>query len=283
VKRIYPIGVLACLLMLSGSATAHESIWLEAEWLHGITGYCWPMGPPQIKTTKGNWGLSGPGWAPEWTQGGESMFMSIACGPRDDKAVVSRDIEVPADGKYHVWVRYGDWREMPERFQVKIEQPGAAPWSGTYAEQAVVEEDNELKLYWDWVFGWDQREATLKKGGAKLSLVSAFADNACRQVDVIVLTTDDAYRPLIKDQPKHPSSQYLAKIKSGSETAEPLARAAAPAAVPPAWKPRTFKDKGFLYLWNTPDTLGWLGDDPKRVLYPHNVRDPEAAKAFEAK
>ena len=29
-----------------------------------------------------------------------------------------------------------------------------------------------------------------------------------------------------------------------------------------SWKPRTFKDKGFLYLWNTPDTLGWIGDNP---------------------
>ena len=36
--------------------------------------------------TEGHWGVSGPGWAAEWIQGGESNFMSIACGADDDKA-----------------------------------------------------------------------------------------------------------------------------------------------------------------------------------------------------
>ena len=48
---------------------AEESLWLEAEHFEGIRGYCWPMGDPerpQMTTTHGNWGLSGPGWAAEW-------------------------------------------------------------------------------------------------------------------------------------------------------------------------------------------------------------------------
>lgn len=276
------VGLLS-LALCSARAGAHETVWVEAEWLHGITGYCWPMGKPEVRKTNGHWGLSGPGWAAEWTQGGESMFMSVACGPGDDKGVVTRDVEVPADGTYRVWVRYADWRERPERFQVKLEQGGAPAWTGTYGERAVVEEDNELKLYWDWAFAWDQRQATLKKGAAKLSLLSAFADDTPRQVDVIVLTTDEQYRPLIKEQPAHPSTQCLAEVRAGNEKVEPLARGAAPSDAPAAWKPRTFRDKGFLYLWNVPETVTWLGDDPKRVLYPYNLRDEEAIKAFEAK
>src|SRR5215510_15725613 len=87
-------------------AAAPETIWLEAEHLEGIKGYCWPMGQPTMKKTAGHWGLSGPGWAAEWNQGGESGFLSIATGPGDDKAVVSKTITVPADGDYHIWVRY---------------------------------------------------------------------------------------------------------------------------------------------------------------------------------
>ena len=65
-----------------GIATARESIWIEAEHLDGVRGYCWPMGTPAMKKTDGHWGLSGPGWAAEWNQGGESGFLSIATGGR---------------------------------------------------------------------------------------------------------------------------------------------------------------------------------------------------------
>src|SRR4051794_24574689 len=180
-------------------AMAQESLWLEAEHFDGIRGYCWPMGKPEMKKTSGNWGLSGPGWAAEWNQGGESGFLSIAAGPDDDKAVATKTVEVPAAGKWFVWVRYGDWREKTERFQVRIEQGGAAPWTGQFGEAAVVDEDNEAKLYWGWAFAWDRRELPLKKGPAKLTLVTTTKDPEARQIDVIVLTTDPAYRPLIKE------------------------------------------------------------------------------------
>ncbi|MEX2212612.1 MAG: hypothetical protein WD768_00695, partial [Phycisphaeraceae bacterium] len=146
------------------SLRAEESIWLEAEHLKGIRGYCWPMGRPDMKKTAGHWGLSGPGWAAEWTQGGESGFLSIATAADDDKAVATAQIDVPIDGRYFIWVRYGDWREATERFTVKIEQEGRDAWSGEYGQRAIVEEDNEMKLYWNWAFAWDQRAVDLKKG-----------------------------------------------------------------------------------------------------------------------
>ncbi len=62
-----------------------ESIWIEAEQLQGIRGSCFPdLGRV---TAAGAWGLLGPGIAPEW--------LSIACGPNDDKAKATYDFEVP--------------------------------------------------------------------------------------------------------------------------------------------------------------------------------------------
>src|SRR5262245_39932334 len=155
-------SVLLALMALVPTAEppAPETIWLEAEHLDGIRGYCWPMAnKPELKKTDGHWGLSGPGWAAEWNQGGESGFLSIACGADDDKAVATKSIEIPAAGRYFIWVRYGDWREQSERFQIRIEQDAAQPWEGKFGERAMVEEDNEMKLYWGWAFAWDKREA----------------------------------------------------------------------------------------------------------------------------
>lgn len=69
--------LLLALLIVGRPVGAAESLWIEAEHLDGIKGYCWPMGTPEQKKTGGHWALSGPGWAAEWTQGGESGFLSI--------------------------------------------------------------------------------------------------------------------------------------------------------------------------------------------------------------
>lgn len=284
-------------------ARAAESIWLEAEHLDGIRGYCWPMGPPNMKQTAGHWALSGPGWAAEWSQGGESGFLSIATAADDDKAVASKTIDVPIAGRYFVWVRYGDWREKTERFQIRLEQTGVPPQTLSFGENAIVEEDNEQKLYWGWAFTWDQRPAELKKGAAKLSLVSTTKDPEPRQIDVIVLTTDEAYRPLIKDRPRSDSwdvlESYRTRWAGHSVTGdaghgvtrppidlEPLARRKPDFNLPEAWKVKTFRDKGFVYLWNVSEageTADWLSDDPQRVLVPYNVRDKDLIDAFKKK
>ena len=273
--------------LLLAPAAAPETIWLEAEHLDGVRGYCWPMGKPEMKKTAGHWALSGPGWAAEWNQGGESGFLSIACGGDDDKAVATKTLDIPTDGKYFVWVRYGDWREKTERFQVRLEQAGAKPWEGRYGEKAVVEEDNEMKLYWGWAFAWDKREAVLKKGPAKLSLLATTKDPEPRQIDAIVLTTDPDYRPLIKDRPRNPAWDVLKSYRqSGVPDLEPLARRKPDFALPNGWKLKTFRDQGFLYLWNIgadEAAKTWLSDRPDRVPVPYSVADEATRKEFEKK
>lgn len=281
------LGAAAVAAGPTGRTWAHESVWIEAEHLDGVRGYCWPMGRPEMKKTDGRWGLSGPGWAAEWNMGGESGFLSVATGADDDKARAGKTIEIPVAGRYFVWVRYGDWRERPERFQIRIEQAGRRPWTGRYGQKAMVDEDNEMKLYWDWVFVWDKREVEFQKGRARLDLMSTNKEPQPRQVDVIVLTTDPDYRPRIKERPRTHTWKVLQSYREGiPEELEPLARRQPRFQLPPQWKLRTFRDKGFLYLWNVSHTKPeetWLGDKPDRVKVPYNIIDRETREQFEKK
>ena len=273
---------LALFLLLPFAVHSAESIWLEAEHLIGITGYCWPMGPDKGRQTAGHWALSGPGWAAEWNQGGESGFLSIACGATDDRATATAQLEIPEAGEWFVWVRYADWREKTERFQVKLEQDGQPAWEGRYGEQAVVEEDNEMKLYWGWAFGWDRRATKLTKGPARLTLLATTKDPEPRQIDVLVLSTDPSYRPLIKDRPRHATGDLLQSWRRGiPDGLEPLTRRAANFQAPAAWQPRTFRDGGFRFLWNADDNRWW--DPTNAVGVPYMIRDKDTAAAFEKK
>lgn len=274
-------GAALVLCLLAAPAQAHESIWIEAEHLAGLKGYCWPGG--NNAKTDGHWGVSGPGWAAEWIQGGESNFMSIACGPDDDKAGAALDVQVPVAGTYHVWVRFRDNRGSTSRFQVRLTPLEGPPTLLTYGTKPVVDEDNEMKLYWNWAFAWEGHAAKLPRGKVKLELLSAFKEKECRQIDCLVLTTDPNYKPLIKERPTHPTWELLSGYqKQLDPKLEPLARRTGAYALPPAWQPRTFRDKGFLYLWNMSQTK-WASDDPKRVLYPYHVADKETVDAFEKK
>jgi hypothetical protein len=276
-------GMIGGIIVTAPRVRGQESVWIEAEHMQGIQDYCWPGGSPQNCAIEGQWGMSGPGWAAEWTQGGESGFLSIACKPDEDRAVATRSLVTPVSGRYRLWIRYADAREKTERFDVQIEQPGSAPWKATYGQMPVVEEDNEMKLYWNWAFGWDYREVDLKAGPAVLSLRSAYKEPAYRQIDCLVLTTDTAYRPLIKDRPRNYAWDYLASLRqTPTEPIQPLARRRPPTDIPEAWKLHTFRDKGFVYLWNV-ENAKWAGDDPGRVLYPYHVGDADVRAAFEKK
>lgn len=272
---------------------SQESLWLEAEHFTGIRGYCWPMGKPEMKKTNGNWGISGPGWAAAWNQGGESGYLSIATSAEDDHAVVTKTVEIPAAGHYFAWIRYADWRERTERFQLEIEQAGKPRWIGKYGEKAVIEEDNEMKLYYGWAFAWAKQEVDLNKGEAKLSLKTTTKDPVPRQVDVIVLTTNATYQPLIKEHPKNPAWEILDTYRGGiPDTLEPLSRWASQQSkreswqLPADWNLHTFRDKGFLYLWNVnaaDAAQSWLGDKPNRVKFPYHLIDAKTREEFEKK
>src|SRR5262249_52580074 len=73
--------------------------------------------------------------------------------------------------------------------------------------------------------------------------------------------------------------------KNIPDNLEPLTRTRPDGKLPESWKLRTFRDKGFLYLWNvTPDKpTNWLSNDPNRVLCPYNINDQDTRTEFEKK
>jgi hypothetical protein len=273
--------LLASFLLFSSSARGGETIWVEAEHLHGVRGSCFPdMGGK----TAGHWALSGPGIAPEWTQGGESEWLSIACSPDDDSASASIEVEVPEAGTWTLWVRYRDWRNETEIFGVRVEQPGRPAQQFVFGERPVVDEEDELKILWKWAFGWQSKGVSLAKGPATLTLLSHAKQKSHRQVDCFCLTTDQTYRPLHREKPDRPVWKFLAGLRSDPKVAPtPLSPRAGDFSVPSAWKPAMFRDQGFLYLWNVGKP--WEDDlasaDPKRVLFPYST-EPVQVAAFRA-
>jgi len=91
----------------------------------------------------GHWALSGPGWAAEWNQGGESGFLSIACGADDDKAVATKTLEIPSTAN----TSSGSLRRLAgedRALQIRPNRP-ARSRGGTVRREGGVEEDNEMK------------------------------------------------------------------------------------------------------------------------------------------
>ena len=274
------LGAALALAAASNPLRGAETVWIEAEHLRVIQGACFP---DMEQKTDGHWGLSGPGIAPEWTQGGESEWLSVACGPDDDRAEARQEFEAPEPGDWTLWVRYRDWRKQTEQFAVRVEQAGQRQ-EFVFGEQPVVDEDDELKLLWRWVFGWDSRPLKLAKGPARLTLLAHAKQPVHRQVDCFCLTTDRSYHPHHREKPGRAAWQWLDELRAEPRVApQPLATRAGEFAIPAAWKPATFRDKGFLYLWNVRGA--WLEDlasaDPKRVLVPYGT-EPALVAPFRA-
>ncbi|MCS6976847.1 MAG: hypothetical protein NZM31_07550, partial [Gemmatales bacterium] len=265
-------------LMLLGipiEGRGQESIWIEAEHLRGVRGHCFPDVNGQ--KTAGNWAFSGPGIAGEWTQGGESGWLSIACGPEDDKAEADYACEIPVSGTWRLWVRYRDWRQRPERFVVRVEQPNMAARSLVYGERPVIDEDDELKLLWDWAFGWDVQEIELVKGPARIVLISDQIQDRHRQIDCLCLTTDRGYRPYHREKPRQPAWEALEQLRGSPELlgASKIVLKAG-INVSESWNLKSFRNRGFLYLWNVGKP--WLDElasqEPTRIRFPFHVDEP---------
>ena len=208
------------------AAVQAESIWLEAEHLEGIRGYCWPAGRPAMKKTDGHWGLSGPGWAAEWTQGGESGFLSIACGADDDKAVASTNR------------RYSRKGRIPRLGPLPRESRYDQPLSRTANAQGRRDRNADLRPKAQ--HRRRQRDEALLELGIRLGrarcriasrstsnleLASGFKEKECRQIDCLVLTTDLNYQPAHQGTAAASDAGVIGSIRRQSgKPLEPLAR-----------------------------------------------------------
>src|SRR5687768_8659524 len=125
------VGEMLALIAIVASAAAAESrpvsfdhLWVEAETLGPLHGSNFSFLPPDRQQI-GAWAISGPGVADAWTQGGESEFMSVAArADAVEPLTIRRDVLIPSDGTYTLWVRYSDYRGKEESFGVRIRQGG---------------------------------------------------------------------------------------------------------------------------------------------------------------
>jgi hypothetical protein len=251
------------LLMMAGmvalvQADAQEawpqSVVIEAETLGPLKGNNFSFEPVE-RTTKGTWSLGGPGVAAEWTQGGESEFLSIAARA-DEKAGVSvgREIELPAAGKYRLWVRYADYRKKREEFGVRIRQRNQEVLAHVFGTKDRVDPLDPMSLRWDFVFTWDKVEVSLEKGPARIELYTTGPTEARRHVDLMVLTTDETYQPTGREKPNAAAWGPLRDLmKKGMGDAHPLANSKRLAEIPAEWK---ITGRPPVFVWNTGDP--WL-------------------------
>ncbi|MBI3920362.1 MAG: hypothetical protein HY318_03000, partial [Armatimonadetes bacterium] len=233
-----------------------QSVWIESEHLLGVKGANFSYFK-EDRQAKGTWGISGPGVAAEWTQGGESEWMSIAARADEPSAVASFPFEVPVSGRYRLWVRYADYREAREEFGVRISQNKQVKTDHRFGAEPVIDENDQMKLFWKWAFGWDFVEVELSEGPALLELYTPGPTEARRQVDCFCLTTDKEYRPHHKEKPMMAAWRPLeAYLKEGRPPRAPLAARTNNFAVSPSWKLRSFPGHPLLMLWNVGE--GWL-------------------------
>ena len=292
---------LLLLLVRAASSTAADGdplpqphhVWLEAEFFRPLKGANFSYQQPAI-TTRGAWSVSGPGVAPEWTQGGESEWMSIACRADETNAlVVRRDADIPAAGAFTLWVRYADYRLKKEEFGVRVRQ-GDRATEHVFGRAPVADELDPMALLWDWTFAWDSTVMQLEKGPATVELFITGPSEARRQVDALCLTTDKAYRPRGREKPDFAVWQVMRAFRATNSTATPPNATAAPAApesgiepliksrisldIPKAWR---VSEGPPAFLWNVGQP--WLDELKKpaaeRLDSPFGV-DPPLLKDF---
>jgi hypothetical protein len=270
-----------------------QHVWLEAEFFRPLKGANFSYQQPAI-TTRGAWSVSGPGVAPEWMQGGESEWMSIACRADETNAlVVRRETEIPSAGPFTLWVRYADYRGKKEEFGVRVRQGNRAS-EHVFGRAPVGDELDPMALLWDWSFVWDSAVMLLEKGPATVELFITGPSEARRQVDALCLTTDKAYRPRGREKPDFAVWQLMRTFRATNSTATPPNATTAPAATDSAVEPLIKSRPSFdipkpwrvsegppAFLWNVGQP--WLDELRKpaaeRLDSPFGV-DPPLVKDF---
>ncbi|HEX7176094.1 MAG TPA: hypothetical protein VF240_12605 [Pyrinomonadaceae bacterium] len=278
-----------------GARQRFEYLWMEAENMRGLATDA--RNEPRIyasyvlhkRESAPGWGINGPGVSAEWSQGGESEWNSVAASPDEVKATIYRDVEIPRDGRYRVWVRYADWGGRDEEFAVRVRQGGsdastrAEVFNRRYGTADRLDPRDEVVMYWGWAFAWEGSDAEpLRKGAARVSIDIERASSARRHVDCILITDDLSYVP---EGRRKPPFAALRVLKEWGEKRTPLASLApveratsdaapAVATVPPLWRRRPLAGRDFVVPWNISENFWELygsAAPEQRPLYPFNA------------
>ncbi len=263
--------------------TQPEYVWYEAEDMRGFSTD--QLGAPILspsylnlpKAKAPGWAMNGPGVSAEWSQGGESEWNSAAASADETSATIYQDLEVPRAGEYRIWVRYADWANKTENFVVRVTQAGREVFKHEFGAKDVIDPHDETSMYWGWAFAWDNAQATLTKGPARLSINIEKAAEARRHVDCFLLTNDLSFVPQGRRKPDFAAMRYLRDWSNSRASLAPLVETQSSIDVPNAWRPPKIAGRDFLMPWNIAKEFWPLYDKPaaERPLYPFNAEPIE--------
>src|SRR4030095_8962498 len=283
------LGFLISLLIAAGPLDSQtnqspEYLWYECENMRGFsTGKLGePLrNPSHLNLSKDKapgWGMNGPGVSAEWSQGGESEWSSAAASADETSAAIYQDLEIPRAGEYNFWIRYADWANKAENFTVRITQAGSVAFTHEFGGKDLVDPRDEVSLYWQWAFTWDDALATLKKGPARVSIEIQKPAAARRHVDCFLLTNDLEYKPAGRLKPDFAAMRHLRQWFNAPRPLGSLIATPASHNIPAARLSPKVAGRDFLMPWNINTAFWTLYDKPanERPFYPFNAEPLEA-------
>jgi hypothetical protein len=265
--------------LLISASPGFEYLWYETEDMRGfatqangepVLNPSW-LDLPRAKAP--GWGMNGTGTSAEFTQGGGSEWNSAAASADETQATIYQDIEVPRAGQYRVWVRYADWANKTENFAITINQQGHELFRHEFGAKDLIDVHDEVSMYWEWAFNWDNATAQLEKGPARISIAIEKAAQARRHVDCVLLTTDLAFVPAGRQKPDFAAMRYLREWSNNRAPLTSLLNPNFSSDAPAIWQRPSVTGRDFLMPWNIAPEFWSLYDKPpaERPLYPFNA------------
>jgi hypothetical protein len=157
-------------------------------------------------------------WYPHWSRGGSSGWWSVQGTAASESGEISREIFVPAEGEYTLWVRYEDYAGEAEAFDIKVDYEGGVAKSEFGRNDIISQKDKQIA----WNYVWDQRKVKLKKGKATVRIVLNGKANVRRGIDALIFTNDANWKPVERGFPPLAYSQYLKKWAEKRQPLQPL-------------------------------------------------------------
>jgi hypothetical protein len=264
---------------LSQTGSVNEYLWMECENMRGFATN--PRGEPMLNPSWQNlskakapgWGINGPGVSAEWSQGGESEWNSAAASADESLGTLHQNFEVPRAGNYKVWVRYADWANKDESFAIRIEQNKRELFRHQFGLKDLIDNHDEVSMYWGWAFTWEGFEARLEKGASTIFLEIERTAAARRHVDCLLITNDLAYTPTGRAKPDFAAMRYLRQWANARKPLAPLIADDVNSLSPSTWNRPKVGGSDFLMPWNVAREFWSLYDKPaeERPLYPFNA------------
>lgn len=217
---------------------------------------------------------------PDTTQGGPWRILSLDAHAQRANNSCFRDIEVPADGAYKLWVRYDDWRNKTEFFKIRVEQAGKTKADHEFGAKPVIDDNDELKLRVDFAYAWDSMEVPLQRGPARITLYTDRVAEADRDIDNIILTDDSKYVPQDRGAITPDYGAYLDAWRQSYRSFAPLVPASSTYSIPSAWRIPKIAGRDFWYSGMQIDDIKEWNDPAFPVNSYKKATDSEAPEVM---